>query len=76
LKPKISRGKYDWGLVEERVPGKQGLKLQLIPSDEKTVIVEERVPGKQGLKLAFLGRYVDRPGVEERVPGKQGLKPS
>jgi len=38
--------------VEERVPGKQGLKLYLLERIvEMLDSVEERVPGKQGLKL-------------------------
>jgi len=37
--------------VEERVPGKQGLKLHHVLPDALAAEVEERVPGKQGLKL-------------------------
>jgi len=61
--------------VEERVPGKQGLKLATWTGVHVRARVEERVPGKQGLKLS--GTYLQLVGtemVEERVPGKQGLK--
>jgi len=37
--------------VEERVPGKQGLKLEELRKRGYEFRVEERVPGKQGLKL-------------------------
>ena len=36
--------------VEERVPGKQGLKLIALLCTIAFYLVEERVPGKQGLK--------------------------
>ena len=50
--------------VEERVPGKQGLKLSVIKIAKKNYrAVEERVPGKQGLKHFPDARYV---GLEHR----------
>jgi len=42
--------------VEERVPGKQGLKPLELSVFEYPDGVEERVPGKQGLKR-FYGGY-------------------
>jgi len=61
--------------VEERVPGKQGLKPFLTSlRNSSTATVEERVPGKQGLKPKDLCMVGLSQTVEERVPGKQGLK--
>ena len=40
-------------MVEERVPGKQGLKQECEDELEEAEEVEERVPGKQGLKQVF-----------------------
>ncbi|MCX8207745.1 MAG: hypothetical protein N3G75_07940, partial [Methanothrix sp.] len=53
--PNRPYGRITSQTVEERVPGKQGLKLETPASKRKIKNVEERVPGKQGLKQFTCG---------------------
>jgi len=61
--------------VEERVPGKQGLKLKRYDTDE-TFFYRRRASSRK-TRIETEIRIVDpdeAEDVEERVPGKQGLK--
>ena len=48
-------------MVEERVPGKQGLKPNNEIEVDEPESVEERVPGKQGLKQGMARRGIPAP---------------
>ena len=60
--------------LTERIPLKQGLKLNQEMRRKEGRVLTERIPLKQGLKLVFNALFLVASFLTERIPLKQGLK--
>ena len=61
-------------LIEEKIPLKQGLKLNSLMACVVAMLIEEKIPLKQGLKRIGKGSFRWSTTIEEKIPLKQGLK--
>ena len=61
-------------MIEEKIPLKQGLKLESIVKTELSRHIEEKIPLKQGLKRRGSDPAQPSCKIEEKIPLKQGLK--